>query len=198
MNKTQDQLFQWLETNFRNELTDSELILQQLAGMIEEVGELTHSVLKLEQGIRKDENHIDNIYDAIGDILIFGSNFLSILNLDIGPRLIEPRNKIKIKYKLELILQLNKQLNKLSEHIVAFFIEEDYSKCVGCYEDYKECQESFERNITKIFISICDILQSILTIYMQPMKIENAFKVVSLKILKRNWNKHREEHGNKD
>jgi NTP pyrophosphatase (non-canonical NTP hydrolase) len=45
-------------------------------GMCEEAGELVHSVLKMSQGIRgTTEEHIDNIKDAIGDIMVYATNF---------------------------------------------------------------------------------------------------------------------------
>lgn len=42
-----------------------------LLGVVEEVGELCHAVLKREQGIRLDEDHIAGERDALGDIVIY-------------------------------------------------------------------------------------------------------------------------------
>ncbi len=42
---------------------------------MEELGELTHSHLKGEQGIRTDENHEENAKDAIGDIVVFMADY---------------------------------------------------------------------------------------------------------------------------
>ena len=44
---------------------------QPLLGLAEEVGELSHAHLKMEQGIRVAENHFMKKYDAIGDIIIY-------------------------------------------------------------------------------------------------------------------------------
>lgn len=45
-------------------------------GMCEEAGELVHSTLKLSQGIRgTKEEHIANMKDAIGDIMVYLINF---------------------------------------------------------------------------------------------------------------------------
>jgi NTP pyrophosphatase (non-canonical NTP hydrolase) len=195
MNEIQEKLKDWLEENFRLDLTDSELIIQQLAGMIEETGELTHSILKSEQGIRKNENHIENIYDAIGDILIFMSNFLYLLDIDIEKRMTEPRKKVNVTYKFEYIFKIVKELNVLIDYIETFFISTDYQNCLSC-EDYKECEKNFSKSINKCIINICDVLQSILNVYFQPVKLPDVFKTVSSKVLNRDWNKHREEHGN--
>ena len=45
-------------------------------GMIEEVGELAHAILKREQGIRVNENHDAEIRDAIADITLFLFGFV--------------------------------------------------------------------------------------------------------------------------
>lgn len=52
-------------------------------GMIEEVGELAHAILKRKQGIRNNENHGENIKDAIGDIVIYLIGFCNQLNINI-------------------------------------------------------------------------------------------------------------------
>lgn len=44
---------------------------EQLAGMMEELGELSHAFLKQAQGIRTDENLRDKEQDAIGDLVIY-------------------------------------------------------------------------------------------------------------------------------
>lgn len=62
--------------------------LLPLLGVVEELGELAHAVLKREQGIRKDENHLANEKDAIGDVCIYlldycnrrGFNLLELIN----------------------------------------------------------------------------------------------------------------------
>lgn len=59
-----------------------------LLGVVEEVGELCHAVLKRKQGIRHDEDHLANEQDAIGDIVIYlldycnrrGYNLLQLVN----------------------------------------------------------------------------------------------------------------------
>lgn len=56
----------WTSKNF----PDAELI-DYILGIIEEVGELSHHVLKRKQNIRNNENHEEEIKDAVADICIF-------------------------------------------------------------------------------------------------------------------------------
>lgn len=62
----------WVEHNFPLSGTQ-----HQLMGIVEEVGELSHSLLKQAQKIRgsHDEHEID-AQDAVGDIIIYTSSFL--------------------------------------------------------------------------------------------------------------------------
>lgn len=46
-------------------------------GMIEELGELSHSLLKSKQGIRSNEDHEELMKDAVGDIVMFMMDFCS-------------------------------------------------------------------------------------------------------------------------
>jgi len=46
-----------------------------LMGVVEEVGELAHSHLKSEQGIRTSEAHTSKAMDAIGDIVIYLADY---------------------------------------------------------------------------------------------------------------------------
>lgn len=69
----QSRLQLWRERNFPG--TDAE---QQLLGVVEEVGELAHAVLKRKQGIRgTTDDHEAAIIDAVGDIQIFLAGFCS-------------------------------------------------------------------------------------------------------------------------
>jgi NTP pyrophosphatase (non-canonical NTP hydrolase) len=54
-----------------------------LLGVMEELGELAHSFLKREQGIRVGENHDEKIKDAVGDIVLFLMDFCSANNIDL-------------------------------------------------------------------------------------------------------------------
>lgn len=50
----------------------------KMLGVVEEVGELAHAFLKLEQGIRGSEGkHIEDAQDAIGDIFVYMADLCS-------------------------------------------------------------------------------------------------------------------------
>jgi NTP pyrophosphatase (non-canonical NTP hydrolase) len=57
----------WSKRNF-----DNRKPYMAVLGAAEEVGELAHAYLKMEQGIRGDrEKHVANMKDAVGDCVIF-------------------------------------------------------------------------------------------------------------------------------
>lgn len=68
--KLQNEVNIWTHKNFPNQQK-----WHPLLGLSEEVGELCHAYLKREQSIRLEENHDDNIVDAVADIVIFLCNF---------------------------------------------------------------------------------------------------------------------------
>ncbi len=69
----QQSLYDWQLYNFGDQ--DNELVLM---GICEEAGELQHSYLKLEQGIRgTTAEHEAGIRDAVGDIMIYLLNYMS-------------------------------------------------------------------------------------------------------------------------
>lgn len=75
----QNNLKEWINNNFPNKPA-----WQPLLGMVEEIGELSHSFLKQEQGIRGTFNeHEEKMKDAIGDIIIFLIHFCIIKNWQI-------------------------------------------------------------------------------------------------------------------
>lgn len=77
---------------------------QSLLGIMEELGELCHAYLKREQKIRgTEEVHIEEIKDAIGDIVIFLIGFCNRENLDfqsiVADTWEEVKNRDWTKYK---------------------------------------------------------------------------------------------------
>ena len=56
----------WEAKNFPDSTADDNIL-----GIIEEIGELAHAILKQKQGIRTNENHTADIRDAVADIMIF-------------------------------------------------------------------------------------------------------------------------------
>lgn len=74
----QSELHKWRLRNFPN--ADA---IQQLLGVMEEVGELTHAVLKQMQEIRgNSKDHDEAILDAVGDIQIFLAGFCSFRGIN--------------------------------------------------------------------------------------------------------------------
>ena len=68
----QEQQKPWVKHNFGERPT-----VWPLLGLVEELGELCHSVLKDWQGIRTNEDHTAAAKDAIGDLVIFLSDYCS-------------------------------------------------------------------------------------------------------------------------
>lgn len=69
----QPQVYAWKQRNFPTSTARLELM-----GVVEEMGELAHAFVKMEEGIRgTSEQHILNAQDAVGDILIYLLNFSS-------------------------------------------------------------------------------------------------------------------------
>lgn len=71
-------LHKWCKKNFPKTTAT-----QQFIGIVEEVGELAHCVLKGQQGIRKGivDREIEEM-DAVGDIIIYLMNFCSYRKYD--------------------------------------------------------------------------------------------------------------------
>lgn len=71
LNKLQNEIKAWTEKNFPDATAE-----EQFIGVVEEVGELAHAILKLKQGIRGTEQQlIEEEHDAIGDIAIYLINY---------------------------------------------------------------------------------------------------------------------------
>ena len=67
LKQIQSEQNEWSNKNFINKKP-----YQPILGAAEEVGELAHAYLKMEQGIRGDkETHMANMKDAVGDCVIF-------------------------------------------------------------------------------------------------------------------------------
>lgn len=70
----------WRAHNFPGASSDAS---RQLAGVMEELGELAHAWLKQDQGIRTDEDLSDQEMDAIGDMVIYLCGYCSARNLSL-------------------------------------------------------------------------------------------------------------------
>lgn len=85
----QAEVAEWKKNNFPNSGD-----VQQFIGVVEEVGELAHAILKSLQGIRGDE-HEAEARDAVGDIMIFLLNFCSANGWDLEDILVETWDEVK-------------------------------------------------------------------------------------------------------
>jgi NTP pyrophosphatase (non-canonical NTP hydrolase) len=84
----QSQSNEWRDKNFtinNDSLLQTIAGLEQLLGMVEEVGEIAHAELKRLQGIRG--FHADDVYypaisDGVGDLLLFTAGYCTRRNLN--------------------------------------------------------------------------------------------------------------------
>jgi len=75
----QNEQEEWARRNFPDRKS-----YQPLLGAMEELGELAHSHLKEEQGIRTSEDHPENAKDAIGDIIIYLMDYCNQRGFDLA------------------------------------------------------------------------------------------------------------------
>jgi len=66
----QEEVSAWSRHNFGEQTAERPLL-----GMIEELGELAHPVLKQAQGIRVNEHRREQVIDAVGDLVIYSLDF---------------------------------------------------------------------------------------------------------------------------
>lgn len=77
LKKLQKDQIPWVDHNFGNRPA-----WHPLLGCVEEIGELSHSFLKFQQRIRRNENHFENMKDAVGDIVVYLSDFCTAMGFD--------------------------------------------------------------------------------------------------------------------
>ena len=90
ISKVQLEQIPWVQHNFGNRPA-----WMCILGLIEELGELSHSSLKRAQGIRTSENHDDKIKDAVADIVIFLCDFCTSEGIDLEKEVLKTWNKVK-------------------------------------------------------------------------------------------------------
>jgi NTP pyrophosphatase (non-canonical NTP hydrolase) len=82
----QKELAEWQKKNFSKGETGNcdDCAFRMLAGMIEELGELAHALLKNKQGIRgiTEEQMKEQVGDAFGDVIVYGTQLLTCLGID--------------------------------------------------------------------------------------------------------------------
>lgn len=81
---------EWQDKNFPNHKNHHCLL-----GLVEEVGELSHSHLKNDQNIRKNEDHRKKTEDAIGDIIIYLAGYCNANGYDLEKCVKETWGEVK-------------------------------------------------------------------------------------------------------
>jgi len=78
LKEIQAEIVEWREHNFPGNTA-----VQQFLGMVEELGEISHAILKGQQGIRGySEDDTAEIQDGVGDLMIFLINFCDLNGWD--------------------------------------------------------------------------------------------------------------------
>lgn len=94
--ETQMRMKDWLNHNFPDTTP-----LEQFLGIVEEVGELSHVILKDQQGIRAsadpDYNPVPDIQDAVGDIATYLINFCNKMGWDFSSILARTWEKVEAR-----------------------------------------------------------------------------------------------------
>lgn len=97
LTKTQAEVHEWSERNF-GLVPNSQIPLRisSFLGMVEELGEIAHAILKMTQGIRGTrEEHTEAIKDGIADLLVFTLDFCARNQMEAELLLDEVWKKVK-------------------------------------------------------------------------------------------------------
>ncbi len=92
LKELQDEMLVWQKYNFPNRP-----IHVPLLGALEELGELAHAHIKLEQGIRKNEDHVASAKDAVGDIFIYLADYCNGKGYDMQDIITETWKQVKTR-----------------------------------------------------------------------------------------------------
>ncbi len=85
----------WLERNFPDSISVSGTD-RSFKGLVEELGELAHHSLKMEQGIRgTPEEHLAEMKDAVGDLYIFLNSYCTSQGWNLGDIIKETWDEVK-------------------------------------------------------------------------------------------------------
>ena len=97
MKQIQDEILEWSIKNF-GEVPNSQIPMRisSFLGIVEEIGELAHALLKWGQGIRgSEEEHRKVIEDSIADLLVFTLDFCGRNGMNAEELLINVWSKVK-------------------------------------------------------------------------------------------------------
>lgn len=95
LRQVQEESREWRAHNFPG-TTDWD----QFLGMVEEIGELSHALLKHKQGIRGFEDYdkfMDSVEDSVADLLIFLTGFANECNFDLEDCLSSVWKEVRVR-----------------------------------------------------------------------------------------------------
>jgi NTP pyrophosphatase (non-canonical NTP hydrolase) len=135
----QKELSEWQRRNFtKGETGNCDIcVFHHLAGMCEELGELAHALLKFHQGIRgmTEEKMKEEVADAFGDVIVYGTQLLSELNIDAQETVEKTvREVLKRDWKKDKTTGGTEACHKGGEHEWKEISKGDYKykKCAKC------------------------------------------------------------------
>lgn len=79
LNRIQSEQVEWVNKNFSDRQDWNPAL-----GLIEELGELAHAVLKDVQNVRIDQDHFEGRKDSVGDIMIYMSDFCTAMGIGLA------------------------------------------------------------------------------------------------------------------
>jgi NTP pyrophosphatase (non-canonical NTP hydrolase) len=97
LSSIQHRIDEWTTRNFGSpSIIPQRVGVSPFLGMVEEMGEIAHHILKLEHGIRgSDDDHIEGIVDGIGDLMVFLLGFCAANGIDAERTLIRVWEKVE-------------------------------------------------------------------------------------------------------
>ena len=148
-------------------------------GMVEELGELSHAVLKRHQKIRVEEDHAGDIYDACGDIVIYLFDYLE-QNCEYDPILNTTSNPDAIT--------LPKRIWRLGLDAFLVYMIAEASESI---QDIRHQQSDWKYIIQAE--RLIDRLSRIATV--EGFDLLECVNTTWRKVSQRDWVKYREERG---
>ncbi len=92
LRRLQAEVAEWSAKNFGTPYGSG---YRPLLGVVEEVGELSHAHLKVEQGIRGGQDHWVDKVDAVGDILIYLADYCAGQGIDMDDAVRKTWDKVR-------------------------------------------------------------------------------------------------------
>jgi len=161
----------WLKKNFGTQKD-----WQPFIGVLEEIGELSHSYLKHSQQVRMNEDHIAKMKDAIGDIVIFMISFCNALDIDFSEI---QNNQITFTY------------DKITDkpHLNILKMVKAYSALSDMF--YLSLYSKKERKILTLTYFNIMIIELIKFCSLFDFNINDCFYSAWQEVVKRDWTKER-------